>query len=230
MPDRAPQRTYDPEGTREALVLAAVQLFGREGFHGTSVKELVDAAHLTKGAFYHHFESKEEILRVIHDEFLDSHLERQELIVSSFAGAHERLFHLMRLVVFVVAEYQPYVEIFFRERNVLDAERYPDVHEKRDRAMRAYTDTVRAGMESGEFRSDIDPTLATLGVFGMCNWTYQWYQSPGRWTADDIGVAFASMALNGISAKPKLVKAVTGAPIPDPDPARPDTVPGGRDR
>jgi AcrR family transcriptional regulator len=223
-----PARTYDPEGTRDALVLAAVRLFGRDGFHGTSVKQLVDAAELTKGAFYHHFESKEDILHVIHDEFLNSHLERQELIMSRFDGAHQRLFHLMRLVVFVVAEYQPYVEIFFRERNVLRGDRFPAVREKRDRAMNAYTDTVRQGMENGEFRSDIDPQLATLGVFGMCNWTYQWYQPSGRWTDDDIGVAFASIALKGLTARPELVEALAATPIPDPDPARLDVPPGAR--
>lgn len=53
------------KATRETLLLAARKLFGTQGYTATSLDEVVQAADVTNGAFYHHFSRKEEIfLRV----------------------------------------------------------------------------------------------------------------------------------------------------------------------
>lgn len=44
---------------RERLLLAGFDLFRRKGYCGTSVDDLCAAAGVTKGAFFHHFDSKE---------------------------------------------------------------------------------------------------------------------------------------------------------------------------
>ena len=49
----------DPDGTRQALLGSALALFERLGYDATSVQQIVDDANRTKGAFYHHWESKE---------------------------------------------------------------------------------------------------------------------------------------------------------------------------
>jgi TetR/AcrR family transcriptional regulator, transcriptional repressor for nem operon len=46
-------------GARERLLAAALSLIRRQGFAGTSVDELCRQAGVTKGAFFHHFASKE---------------------------------------------------------------------------------------------------------------------------------------------------------------------------
>jgi TetR/AcrR family transcriptional repressor of nem operon len=45
--------------TREALIRTGIELFRRHGFSATSVDDICKEAHVTKGAFFHHFESKE---------------------------------------------------------------------------------------------------------------------------------------------------------------------------
>ncbi len=57
------QRRRDPEGTRTALVEATVGLILRQGFTATSVGQICEAAGVTKGSFFHHFESKDAIGR-----------------------------------------------------------------------------------------------------------------------------------------------------------------------
>ncbi len=202
MTTRTPARTYDPEQTRETLLDAAVQLFGAQGFHATSVREIVAAAGLTKGAFYHHFASKEVVLAEIHDAFIDAHLERQRGILARPATAHQNLFSLMHLAVSVIARYRPYVAVFFQERRALSGERHDAVLRKRDEAMDSYRTTVRRGVEEGEFRADVDPDLAALGAVGMCDWTYQWFSPQGRLSVDDVARSFALIVLRGISATP----------------------------
>lgn len=48
-----------PSSTRDKLLEAAVKLVRRQGFAGTSVDQLCGEAGVTKGAFFHHFVSKE---------------------------------------------------------------------------------------------------------------------------------------------------------------------------
>jgi len=200
---KAPARTYDPEHTREALVSAAVELFGERGFHATSVREVVSAARLTKGAFYHHFDSKEELLHLVHDEFIDAHLERQRRILARPGSAHAHLYSLMHLAVSVIARYRPFVAVFLQERRALSGERHDDVLRKRDEAMDSFRMTVRRGVAGGEFRSDVDPDVAAFGAVGMCDWTYQWYSPEGRLPVEAVARTFALIFLRGISATPK---------------------------
>ena len=53
------------ESTRESLVSAARVLFGRDGFNSTSLDDIASSAGLTKGALYHHFDSKEDLFRAV---------------------------------------------------------------------------------------------------------------------------------------------------------------------
>jgi AcrR family transcriptional regulator len=56
--------TARPAPTRDRILDAAVELFGRQGYHGTSVGEIEEAAGLTprSGALYKHFPSKAALL------------------------------------------------------------------------------------------------------------------------------------------------------------------------
>ncbi len=55
------KRERDPSGTRQALIDATVRLMLKQGFAGTSVDLICKEAGMTKGSFFHHFESKEAI-------------------------------------------------------------------------------------------------------------------------------------------------------------------------
>ena len=50
---------------RQQLLDAAEQLFCQKGYEGTGVQDILGAASLSKGGFYHHFTSKEEVLRAL---------------------------------------------------------------------------------------------------------------------------------------------------------------------
>lgn len=55
------KRTRDPIETRRALVAATTQLMMRQGFATTTVDQICEESGLTKGSFFHHFDSKEAI-------------------------------------------------------------------------------------------------------------------------------------------------------------------------
>lgn len=55
-----PRNKY-PEQTVEKILNAAAALFAEKGYAHTTLQDIIDATGLSKGAVYHHFQSKEEI-------------------------------------------------------------------------------------------------------------------------------------------------------------------------
>lgn len=53
--------------TRDHIVAAADQLFYRLGYESTSFSNIADAVQISRGNFYHHFKSKDEILDAVID-------------------------------------------------------------------------------------------------------------------------------------------------------------------
>jgi AcrR family transcriptional regulator len=53
------------EVTRDRLLEVAFDLFVRNGFHGTSMRQIADAAGLAVGGIYNHFGSKEEVFAAV---------------------------------------------------------------------------------------------------------------------------------------------------------------------
>ncbi|MBI3563066.1 MAG: TetR/AcrR family transcriptional regulator [Gammaproteobacteria bacterium] len=51
--------------TRDHIVEAADQLFYRQGFEPTSFADIAQAVRISRGNFYHHFKSKDEILEAV---------------------------------------------------------------------------------------------------------------------------------------------------------------------
>lgn len=55
------------EEKRQELLNTAERLFCRHGYEATSVQDILDVMKLSKGGFYHHFASKEEVLTALCD-------------------------------------------------------------------------------------------------------------------------------------------------------------------
>lgn len=60
----------NPERTRERLLQAAFQEVHRSGFRGSDLETILATAGVTKGALYHHFESKEALGYAVVDEVI----------------------------------------------------------------------------------------------------------------------------------------------------------------
>ena len=62
-----PRNKY-PEETVQKILDAALKLFSEKGYEETTVLDIIDnMGGMTRGAFYHHFKSKEEVLNALKD-------------------------------------------------------------------------------------------------------------------------------------------------------------------
>lgn len=71
----------NPDETRASILSAAQLAFGELGYDRASVSEVCQRAGVTKGAFYHHFESKQAVFF----ELLDNWLEDMDARLDAFA-------------------------------------------------------------------------------------------------------------------------------------------------
>ncbi|MDO5080866.1 TetR/AcrR family transcriptional regulator [Buchananella hordeovulneris] len=79
------------DARREEILDAAQQLFITKGFQASTMEDILRAVGIAKGTLYHHFRSKEEILRQIVARFVRDYAERAQQIADGPAPAPERL-------------------------------------------------------------------------------------------------------------------------------------------
>jgi AcrR family transcriptional regulator len=183
------------DARRREVVAQAAGLFDRAGYHTTSVAELAHAVGLSKPALYHYFSGKDEVLYWIHEEFIDLLIEKQRGRDGLPAG--EALLEVMNDVIGLMETHRGHVRVFFEHHRELASEDRATIRAKRNAYRGLVEDVIRRGTADGEFR-DVDARLATLAVFGMCNWAYQWYRPDGELSTRQIAELFFDLIVNGL--------------------------------
>ena len=62
--------------TKETILAAALEMFSRNGYAGTNIRELTASLGLVKSSMYKHFKSKEEIWNTLLDKMIAYYGER----------------------------------------------------------------------------------------------------------------------------------------------------------
>lgn len=199
---RAARRRMSSSERRQQVVSEAATLFDEVGYHGANMDDLASRVGVAKPTLYHYFQSKDQILQAIHEEFIDFLLERHD----ERAAAEEQEPHLLILAIMtdvlgLMETHRGHVRVFFEHHRQLPEEAKAPIRLKRVRYQRIVEDLVTAGIEHGTFRP-VDPTLAMLAMFGMCNWAYQWYRPGGTLRPHHVAEHFWSFLVSGIGADP----------------------------
>ncbi len=202
MAERPPLRRTKEEmsaQTRGVLLDSALSLFSAKGYAQTSIQDIVEAVGLTKGAMYHHFRTKEEILRRLHDDMIDHGIAESRAVMAADLSAPEALEGLIRAHVRMVETHRDAISVFLRERRLFGAENWQALKHKRDEIEDIFTAVIVEGQSSGEFQRGASPRLIAYGILGMINWASEWYR-PERDDSAEIADVFSEMVLSGLTA------------------------------
>lgn len=67
---------------KRQVILASLKLFAQKGFHSTSIQDILDEAHISKGTFYNYFSSKKDCLvEILEIGRSDATLRKAELLI-----------------------------------------------------------------------------------------------------------------------------------------------------
>ena len=95
-----PRNKY-PEETVKKILDVSLKLFLEKGYEQTTILDIVDnLGGLTRGAFYLHFKSKEEVLEAIFNSDLDNNNPFEEAKKIEAANGLERVKHALKLALF----------------------------------------------------------------------------------------------------------------------------------
>lgn len=71
-------RRYNAQESKELIISSAEKLFFEKGFDKVSMRDISEEAKLSKGAIYHHYKSKDEIIKEIINKYVE--LQRSMLV------------------------------------------------------------------------------------------------------------------------------------------------------
>jgi AcrR family transcriptional regulator len=156
------------EETRLRLLDAAQERFTEQGYDATGVAEICDHAGVSKGAFYHHFPSKQALFLALLDRWLDRLDEQLAALRAEAADARAGLASMSKAIEPIFADASGQLPLFleFLEQ----ARRDPVVWEATISPYRRYrtyfSRLIAAGAEEGTLPAD-EPELASAVLVSL---------------------------------------------------------------
>ena len=182
----------------ERLLAAATRLFAERGYEGTSVQEVVAAAGVTKGAMYHYFGSKDDLLYEIYGRVLRMQTEHLKEFTGHDAPVTDRVHAAAADVIVTSIDNLDDTVIFFRSMHQLEENKQRTVRAERRKYHEIFRGMIEQGQEEGVFRTDVPADLVVDYYFGSVHHLSTWYRKDGPLTGADVGNHFADMLIAGL--------------------------------
>ncbi|HCA87115.1 MAG TPA: TetR family transcriptional regulator [Streptomyces sp.] len=182
----------------QRLLAAATRLFADRGYDRTSVQEIVEAAGVTKGALYHYFGSKDDLLHEIYGRVLRLQQERLDALAGSDAPVEQRLREAAADVVVTTLEHLDDTVIFFRSMHQLSPEKHKQVRSERRRYHERFRALIEEGQQTGVFSTDTPADLVVDYHFGSVHHLATWYRPEGPLTQQQVADHLADLLLRAL--------------------------------
>ena len=114
--DRRAARAEAQRGRRRDTVLnVAAELFSRNGYHGTSISDVIDAAEISRGTFYLYFDNKDSLFLELLEIFIQRMTAVVRVVDPTGPNPTREIYENVRRVVDVVFDNQHLTVMVLRE-------------------------------------------------------------------------------------------------------------------
>ena len=183
--------------SKQEILNAAAFIFGKKGYHATSMQDIADSVNLKKASLYHHIDSKQEILQLVLEQALELVITRVVAAAEQEISAPEKLRQAISNYLRTLADHQELAAVLLLEYRSLLPELNHSHIPHRDRFEGLWRDLIQESIDSGAFHNT-DPAMATRALLGMMNWAITWYRQDGPNSAELIADQFSDLILNGL--------------------------------
>ncbi len=183
----------------DEILDCAANLFFRQGYHGTSIKDIAREVGMLKGSLYYYINSKEDILCDILYGVIEQSQAGVQKAIEGVSDPAEQLRRGLTQQIEAIIRNQVRVGLFLHEFNALSKRKQQRIQEARRKYQDMFVNILKQGQSSGVFVQG-DPDLLTNAIMGMCNWIYRWYRPGTSPPLETVKHTFISMVMGGILA------------------------------
>jgi AcrR family transcriptional regulator len=186
---------------RAALVQLAADMFAERGFRATTVRDIAEAAGMLSGSLYHHFDSKESIMDELLRAYIDDLLPEYRRIAEEGGPAREVLSQLVTTAFASFERHRPAILVWQSEGlHLREIPRFVYVAQAEAETEQLWTQVIRRGIRSGEFRKGLDAKVAYRFIRDVVWMAARWYRPGGRLTVQQLAAQYLSIVLDGIDS------------------------------
>lgn len=195
------RRKKDFEGSRRDFQRAAFELLAEKGYHLTSVDDIAERAGRSKGGFYHHYQTKNDIYTELFDQILTQASQRIHDGLQSGRSAKQVLLDLLAQSQGAMADkrfLQAAVDFFLMALRQEDARSLLRV--LRDRSVAMFETFFKEGIAKGDIDPGIDAHRTAEVLFGSSRglMILSTILDDGRSLAEQLRV-FVDMMFDGLT-------------------------------
>ncbi|MBD7978588.1 TetR/AcrR family transcriptional regulator [Serpens gallinarum] len=184
----------DPESPRGKLLQEAARLFRRKGYERTTVRDLANAVGIQSGSIFHHFKSKEEILRSVMEETVIFNTALLRAALDEASDLRERVLALIRgELQSIMGGTGEAMAVLVYEWRSLSEEGKAQVLALRDQYEEVWLGVLEEAREAGYVQND--PFILRRFLTGALSWTTTWYRPDGPMTLDSLAEEALAMVI-----------------------------------
>ncbi len=183
---------------RTEILRSFTALVAERGYDEVSLRDVAEAVTVSKGTILHHFRNKESLLEELHGDYMRRRLAEAHELLDAHPDPVDQLQLIVYQLMLAQRDDRAATVAFAREIVRFASEQVmAEVRTMRHEYSNLVTDVIRRGVAAGEF-AEVDPSLAALQLFGMCNWSWTWFEPQGEWSAEQIAAEFCRTLLDGL--------------------------------
>jgi len=181
---------------KAAIGRAAASLFEKKGYLETSLKDISEAAKLSKGCIYYYFSSKHDILYFILDVYMDHLLEGLEDELRKKTDINSKIQFIMHRHLSLYNNRIPEAKAILTDAHNLPYEYYRSIALKQKKYSHILADVLSEYFD-GEMPMNKAKAISYV-VFGMCNSIMHWHDPDGQITLEELSGICFSLFTGGI--------------------------------